>query len=107
MPRARKPAADDLQSTGYGDTANLLRLNEAAPQQRPFVGVDEVPNMSAPSSRPNEPVTTGLPTGPGAGPEVLAPMGDPVRRTLQTILLYNPENNAAMRLLEMLDSMGR
>lgn len=29
--------------------------------------------LGAPSARPNEPVTTGLPTGPGPGPEALAP----------------------------------
>lgn len=29
--------------------------------------------LHAPTDRPNEPVTHGLPTGPGAGPEVLTP----------------------------------
>jgi hypothetical protein len=27
--------------------------------------------MSGPSQRPNEPVTAGLPSGPGPGPEIL------------------------------------
>lgn len=107
MPRARKPQTEDLASTGYGDKAALLRAESATPQQAPFVGTDEVPNLSSPSSRPNEPLTSGLPAGPGMGPEALMPMGSPVRRTLQTMLLYNPENNAAMRLLEMLDEMGQ
>lgn len=106
MPRARKPATDDLVSTGYGDKAALLRAESATPEQVPFVGTDEVPNLSSPSSRPGEPLTAGLATGDGMGPEALMPMGDPVRRTLQTMLLYNPENHAAMRLLEMLDEMG-
>lgn len=105
MPRARKPATDDLVSTGYGDNAALLRAESATPQS-PFVGTDEVPNLSSASSRPGEPVTAGLATGDGVGPEALMPMGDPVRRTLQTMLLYNPENHAVMRLLEMLDEMG-
>ncbi len=105
MPRARKPTTEDLASTGYGDKAALLRAEAATPEV-PFVGTDEVPNLSSQSSRPNEPLTAGLATGPGMGPEALGPMGDPVRRTLQTILLYNPENHAAMRLLEMLDEMG-
>jgi hypothetical protein len=30
--------------------------------------------MDAPTNRPNEPVTHGLPTGPGAGPEALGPI---------------------------------
>lgn len=107
MPRARKPAIDDLQSQQYGSTAELMRQQQSTPQQQPFIGPDEVPNLSDPSSRPGEPVTAGLPVGPGPGPEVLAPMGDPVRRTLQAILLYNPENHDVMRLLDLMDSMGR
>lgn len=30
-----------------------------------------VPPLNAPSARPNEPITAGLPTGPGPGPEAL------------------------------------
>jgi hypothetical protein len=30
-----------------------------------------VPSLTAPTTRPNEPLTAGLPTGPGAGPEAL------------------------------------
>jgi hypothetical protein len=32
----------------------------------------KIPGMATPSLRPNEPVTAGLPIGPGAGPEALA-----------------------------------
>lgn len=31
--------------------------------------------LTAPTSRPDEPVTTGLPVGPGAGPEAIPPVG--------------------------------
>lgn len=31
----------------------------------------QVPSLAEPSSRPDEPVTSGLPMGPGAGPEAL------------------------------------
>lgn len=103
MPRAQKPELADLKSTGYGDKAQLMRQAEGTP----IIAPDDVPNLSAPSSRPAEPVTQGLPMGPGDGPNVMQPIGDPVRRTLRTILLFNPENNAAMRLLDMLDRMGR
>jgi hypothetical protein len=107
MPRARRPALDDLQSQQYGQTAALQAQQQGTPEAAPFVGPDEVPNLSAPSSRPGEPVTAGLPVGAGPGPEVLSPMGDPVRRTLQAILLSNPENHDVMRLLDLLDAMGR
>ena len=33
-------------------------------------------DLFAPTQRPEEPVTHGLPVGEGAGPEVLGPMGD-------------------------------
>lgn len=107
MPRARKPAVDDLQSQQYGQTAQLMQQQADTPQVAPFVGPDEVPNLSDPSSRPEEPVTAGLSVGDGAGPEALMPMGDPVRQTLQSILLYNPDNHDVMRLIDLLDSMGR
>lgn len=107
MPRARKPALDDLESTAYGATAELLTQQQGTAQVAPFVGPDEVPNLSAPSSRPGEPLTAGLPVGAGPGPEVLQPMGSPVRRTLQAILLYDPDNHDVMRLLDMLDEMGQ
>lgn len=107
MPRARKPALDDLESTAYGSTAELLTQQQSTPQEQPFIGPDEVPNLSAPSSRPDEPVTAGLPVGPGAGPEVMQPMGSPVRMTLQAILMFDPENHDVMRLIDLLDAMGQ
>lgn len=33
-----------------------------------------------PTERPNEPVTAGLPTGPGPGPEALGPLGQPTQQ---------------------------
>ena len=34
--------------------------------------------LSAPTNRPNEPVTTGVPIGPGAGPEAMPQVAPPV-----------------------------
>ena len=81
MPRARVPAITEGPSTGYGDEAAL----QASLDQVPMVTPDEVPNLNDPTSRPTEPVTTGLPYGPGAGPEAMGPGGvsdDPVRTAL-------------------------
>jgi len=39
----------------------------AAPQQGPYPG--ELVGLDAPTQRPNEPVTAGLPNSPGPGPE--------------------------------------
>lgn len=60
--------------------------------------------LLAPTTRPGEPVTTGVPAGPGAGPEALGmPMLPDEDETLKTLLLTfqrtgNPEVG---RLLEL------
>jgi hypothetical protein len=108
MPRARKSTGvRDLPSTGYGDTAALVASDQAVPSQ-PYIGPDEVPNLSDPSARPNEPVTTGIQSGPGAGPEVMQGMTspDPTRQALQAMLLVDP-NPDIMRLIDLLDIQGR
>lgn len=109
MPRARKPRIQDAPSTGYGDEAALVESVTQVPMgQQPMVGPDEVTDVSAPSERPNEPLTAGLAVGPGVGPEALGAMGetDPVRRMLQSMLVVAP-NNDVMRLIDMLDIQGR
>jgi hypothetical protein len=108
MPRARKSTGvRDMPSTGYGDKAALVASDQQVDSQ-PYIGPDEVPNLSDPSARPNEPVTTGLPVGPGAGPEALngGLEQDPTRQTLQAMLLNDP-NPDIMRLIDMLDIQGR
>ncbi len=37
----------------------------------------QVTPLDAPTERPNEPVTAGVPLGPGPGPEALGPLGAP------------------------------
>ena len=44
------------------------------PPTEPGGGVQITP-LAAPTERPNEPITAGLPMGPGPGPEALAPIG--------------------------------
>jgi hypothetical protein len=43
----------------------------AVQPQMPAVTPDDIPNLSDPSAYPDQPITSGLPMGPGAGPEVL------------------------------------
>lgn len=40
-----------------------------APAQKPMVYADDIPNLKDPTSRPNIPVSQGLPSGAGAGPK--------------------------------------
>jgi hypothetical protein len=66
-PPAGAPPAPGGPAPGPGGNdrlAQALALAKAMP----------APNggLAGPTSRPNEPVTSGLPSGPGAGPEALA-----------------------------------
>lgn len=38
-------------------------------QQQPRITPDAIPTLDSPTMYPGRPVTTGLPTGPGAGPD--------------------------------------
>lgn len=66
----------------------------------------QVTPLDAPSSRPGEPVTTGLPVGPGAGPEAVGG-GFTANNEVETQLraTYRRFPTEQMRaLIEMIDS---
>lgn len=103
-------------AAGGGMTAPPQAVPEATaspmPTQMrgPEVGADEVPNLGDQSNRPSEPVTAGLPYGPGAGPEALGPMPpspvDPVRQVVQAMMMVSP-NPDLLRVLNRLNYEGR
>jgi hypothetical protein len=49
---------------------------------------DQIPTLTTPSQRPGEPLTTGLSTGPGAGPEALG--SPPAMQQNATLAKYLP-----------------
>lgn len=61
-------------------------------EQAPFVDpTTRVPKLDDPSGRPTEPVTTGLFSGPGAGPEAIGPLPpDPVAANIEAAYLAMP-----------------
>lgn len=66
----------------------------------PGIQPGQIPSLEDPSVRPDEPVTEGLPLGPGAGPEALgglAPQAPEEVRVLRT--LYGKYKNADIRRL--------
>jgi hypothetical protein len=77
----------------------------AAPQT--WTTPDQVPKLNDPTSRPTEPVTAGLPSGPGPGPEALGftPRGNDIR-TLQAAYLRYPSPHLR-RAIEYLSAKGR
>lgn len=106
-PRSGKPGAaygnrTDLNAkprqavtAAAGQTYGERGVQEAAQQAIPLPA--PVVPLSAPTQRPNEPVTAGLPIGPGPGPEALAPMGAPpadapVLELLQALYAQYPNN---------------
>ena len=78
-------ARTDLPSTGYGEGVETAAIQAGAPMaktpdvrgmSRSDMGVapsqmERVTPLFAPSQRPDEPITAGIPMGEGPGPEVL------------------------------------
>jgi len=64
----------EAQFTGqtYGTRAMQEQAQDVVPTGPP--PTDVVP-LGAPSQRPNEPITAGLPMGAGPGPEAIQPVG--------------------------------
>lgn len=62
------------------------------------VGPGDRGAFARPTERPTEPVTAGLPTGPGPGPQVLNTQGDPLVRAAAVLNLLgdnaDPETQA-------------
>lgn len=72
-----------------------------------FIPPDQVPKLNDPTSRPDEPVTTGLMAGPGAGPEAMGYMpAGPDIHTLQAAYLRNPTPQLR-RVIDYLSTKGR
>lgn len=100
--------------SNYGPKGDPASGNIQPPAQQaptmPAITPDDVPNLSDPTMRPAEPVTAGLPVGPGSGPESLGPMPpspmDPVRQVIQAMMLVAP-NPDLIRVLNRLDYEGR
>ena len=86
----------DIPSAGYGEgveTGAPLSATGGAggmqPQAIPF---------SAPTQRPDEPVTTGIDMGPGAGSNVLGMKSSPIKLSdsLASMLPYDPTGEIAV-----------
>jgi len=76
-----RQAAQYISGQEYGEGKVINEIAQSAPlAAAPDAGSAPTPEMrrpipiSEPSMYPDEPVTNGLPFGPGAGPEVLSPM---------------------------------
>ena len=74
----------------YGAAAQQLQAQQAVPLSQtppvppPADPTAALPALTGPTQRPNEPVTHGLPTGPGAGPKAIG-MSAPVDPTVNLL----------------------
>lgn len=106
----RTDLAVDYAPGGNPATGGMTAPAQQQPIMGPAVGADEVPNLSDPTMRPEEPVTTGLDVGAGMGSAAMGPMPpspmDPMRQILQAMMLVSP-NPDVQRLLNKLNYQGR
>lgn len=109
LPRTPGLADPSLQ---YGDVGRLeaaqraVPIPKSAPQRRgqPLSG-GRIPDfvLNQPTQRPGEPETTGLPMGPGAGPEVLSTYQAPDLREQVLLAVYHRTGNEkALAMLQQL-----
>lgn len=102
LDQPRTTAAHVQQAASDAATPVAPAAPAAVPQPMPRVGPD------VPSMFPDRPLTHGMPTGPGAGPEVLGlPSAPRPSDALRSWLMNNPNDDDVRGLIEMLESEGR
>jgi hypothetical protein len=100
-------ASAPMAATPSAKPASPAQINQAVaqggagPQQSPMANV--IP-LTAPTQNPNEPVTAGAASGPGAGPSILGIMpgqpmgGTTAKQTIQT-LAQHPDASPELKQL--------
>lgn len=86
-----------------GAAAGVPPQAQPAPGQGPMAPPPPPPDLYRPTENPNEPVTHGLPMGPGGGPEALpiqnTAMGDPIAIQIRAMLRADPNNQELANLV--------
>jgi hypothetical protein len=103
-PAPNDPAPSGSGGPGGGGLAALLgALNPTA-----GIGPGSLPPLDRPTERPNEPLTHGSPSGPGAGPEVLGlPTPSQNLGQLLNSLAAGPRTNPDIAFLANYTAGGR
>jgi hypothetical protein len=82
--------AMDIPDAAYGEQAEFQALQGGAP----MAGGPAMPppvGMMAPTTMPDVPLTDGIPSGPGAGPEALMPQTTVVDTDMKMLGKYLPQ----------------
>lgn len=90
----------EFQGQPYGAATQQAQAQQVAPVAAPpMPAPGSLGAFNRPTERPDEPITAGLPSGPGPGPEVLGALGEePDQGELRDMAVYLP-------MLEMLASL--
>lgn len=95
--------AQPVAGAATGAPSPGTTIQPSTPTSSPLPGMrpGEIPSLADPSAFPDEPLTAGLPSGPGPGPESLrsAAFGPPELSTMRAIFLKYP-NDDLRRLIE-------
>jgi len=75
------------------------------PSRAPAPAPGSLPYI-APTQRPNEPVTAGLPFGPGSGPEAMSPMYPSLGQTIQSAANSPFASSLSIELANTARSLG-
>ena len=108
-------AIRDIPANEYGDASSFRQMQQAAPMEQagatPNIpvptggGAPSAPivPMGAPTQLPNQPVTTGNPLGPGAGPEAIAGPQPGLRlsQSLQQLINNDTDGSVGDLILEL------
>lgn len=102
----RTQAVQVAPSTQYGRGARDRAAQESLPL--PAVPAPGQNSPGLPTQRPDEPVTAGLPFGPGPGPAITAPaVGDPTAATIRELYRRSGGDPDLFALVIALERQGR
>lgn len=122
MPRGRGGARQGTPGKGYSNRTDMMTNYdetkdtaasggmEAPDSAQPYVGMspDDLPSITTPTQRPDEPITSGLGLGPGPGREALTGFDPRAQETemlakkwgpMMQILANDPETPDSVRML--------
>ena len=97
----------NIPSSGYGEGVQTAAIQAGAPLSATTGPGDMQPQaipFSAPTQRPNEPITSGIDMGPGPGSSALGMKASPVKLsdTLAKMIPFDPTGETAVMYQQML-----
>lgn len=109
MQKPNTQAPKYMPGLGYGKGGQNMANQQSAP-----LAANPVPDMmppvvplTAPTQRPNEPITTGVDIGAGAGSEAMMPMANavvPPSQTMRRIAQFDPSGEAELLYRRLADN---